>query len=49
VKKPEDHLPKKAPKRTGKKGVGPLDAKEDFDTPVKHEPELLAEANKKRG
>ena len=50
-KKPEDHLPKKAPKKTGRKGIGPLDPEKDFDQPVKKErqPELLSEANKKRG
>jgi len=32
-------LPKHAPKRTGKRGIKPLDAAEDFDTPVKKEPE----------
>jgi hypothetical protein len=56
TKKPEDHLPAKAPKRTGKKGIGPLDEKqaEEFalkpDPPAeKKKPELLSEANKKRG
>ena len=57
MKKPKDHhLPTRAPKRTGKKGVGPLDPKEDFEVPVKvepaeekHKPELLSETNKKRG
>jgi len=44
AKKPEDHLPKRPPKKTGKRGIKPLDEKEDFDTPVKkepHQPELL--------
>lgn len=44
-KKAKAHLPTKAPKRTGKRGVGPkIDPEEDFDKPVKKEaeqPELL--------
>lgn len=48
VKNVQDHLPKKAPKRSGKKGIGPLeDGKMAAAEP--HEPELLSEANKKRG
>lgn len=38
---PEKHaLPdkKNAPKRSGKKGIGPLDVEKDFDTPVRREP-----------
>lgn len=41
-KKPAHHskLPKTAPKRTGKKGIGPkLDPVEDFETPLKKKPE----------
>lgn len=45
VRKPEDTLPKHKPKQTGKKGIGP---KEDEEAP-KHKPELLSDANKKRG
>jgi hypothetical protein len=41
AKKVEDYLPKHKPKQTGRKGIGP---KEDD-----HKPELLSEANKKRG
>jgi len=37
--KSKSHLPARAPKRTGKRGVRPLDAAEDFETPVKKEPE----------
>lgn len=33
MKKP--HLPKTAPKKTGKRGIGPLDPEKDFDTPTK--------------
>ena len=56
AKRPEDHLPAKAPKKSGKRGIGPLDPEKDFSEPVKQEPvpekskpELLSEANKKRG
>ena len=45
VKRVEDHLPRKAPKRSGKKGIGPLDPVDDFQTPTRKEPhqaELLA-------
>jgi len=38
-KKPEDHLPKRAPKKTGKRGPRPLDASADFDNPVRKEAE----------
>src|SRR5882724_9292937 len=31
-------LPKHAPKKTGRRGIKPLDAVEDFETPVKKEP-----------
>ena len=34
----EDHLPKRAPKRTGKSGIKPLDVDKDFSEPVKKEP-----------
>jgi hypothetical protein len=34
-KSAKGHLPKTAPKRTGKRGVGPLDPEEDFDQPVR--------------
>lgn len=44
--KSKSHLPTRAPKRTGKRGVRPLDAAEDFETPVKKEPE--AETKKPR-
>lgn len=54
----EEHLPKKAPKRIGKKGVGPkdepLDPVKDFETPVKQEPaaelqgSALPESEKKK-
>lgn len=33
------HLPKKAPKKTGKRGVKPLDPDEDFNSPNRREPE----------
>jgi len=33
--KVEKHLPERAPKRTGKAGIKPLDPVEDFDTPVR--------------
>lgn len=36
---PEKHLPTKPPKKTGKRGVGPLDEAKDFEEPVKKEPE----------
>jgi hypothetical protein len=44
-KHPAESLPKKYPKKTGKRGVKPLDPKEDFDQPIRKEPEgsLLAE------
>jgi len=42
TKRPEEHLPAKAPKRTGKKGIGPKPDPEE----VKRKPELLSEANK---
>ena len=45
TKRPEEHLPAKAPKRTGKKGIGPKPDPEE----VKRKPELLSEANKQRG
>ena len=32
------HLPKKAPKKTGKAGIKPLDPVEDFDKPTKVTP-----------
>jgi len=38
IKKVEDHLPKKAPKKTGKRGIKPLDIDKDFPEPVKKEP-----------
>jgi hypothetical protein len=38
AKKPEDHLPKKAPKKTGKKGIGPLDDEATKLTALKPEP-----------
>jgi hypothetical protein len=34
---PAVHLPKQAPKKTGKRGIQPLDPVADFDTPVKKE------------
>lgn len=34
----EEHLPKKAPKRTGKRGIKPLDVDKDFETATKQEP-----------
>jgi hypothetical protein len=30
----KDHLPRRAPKKTGKSGIKPLDADDDFDKPV---------------
>lgn len=39
----KSHLPKRAPKKTGKSGIGPkdepLDPVKDFDTPTRKEPE----------
>jgi len=49
AKKPEDHLPKKAPKKTGKKGIGPLLVDEEATKSTASKPELLSDANKKRG
>lgn len=45
AKRNQNLLPSKPPKRSGKRGPRPLDPKEDFDQPVKKEPEgsLLAE------
>jgi len=42
---PADLLPskKKAPKKTGKRGITPLDPVKDFDTPVKKDPEKQLE------
>jgi len=39
--KPHAALPKRAPRKSGRRGIGPppLDAKEDFENPVKQEPE----------
>jgi len=37
-KKANSALPKHAPKRTGKRGIGPIDAVKDFDSPVKRDP-----------
>ena len=45
AKKPEDHLPKKAPKKTGKKGIGPLDDEATKLTALKPEPS----SDRKRG
>ena len=39
VKAVTELLPKEAPKKTGKRGIKPLDPEEDFDTPLKKEPE----------
>lgn len=41
-------LPKHPPKRTGKRGIKPLDAAEDFETPTKKEPEAEVEVKKPR-
>ena len=54
AKQVQDHLPQRAPKRTGKAGIKPLDVDRDFSEPTKveseaHKPELLSDANKKRG
>jgi hypothetical protein len=35
TKNPAQHLPAKAPKRTGRAGVKPLDPVEDFETPLR--------------
>ena len=55
-KKPQKpDLPTKAPKRSGKRGIGPApDPAEESpapaaSAPASHKPELLADANKKRG
>jgi len=42
AKKPEDHLPTKAPRKSGKRGIGPKPDEEDGK-------ELLSDANKRRG
>jgi hypothetical protein len=47
AKAPEDHLPSKAPKRTGKRGVGPKPEDEPTKLTVL-KPELLSEANKRK-
>src|SRR5882757_7482086 len=36
---PESHLPVRAPKKSGRKGIGPLDVAADFATPAKRAPE----------
>ncbi len=49
TKDPADALPKTAPKKTGKRGIKPLDPEADFDKPMKKEadPEAqLAELDK---
>lgn len=51
AKKAKPKLPKHAPKKTGKRGVGPkpLDEKEDFDTPTtKPQGELLVPVEEQR-
>jgi hypothetical protein len=45
----EDHLPKRKPKQTGKRGIGPKEDEEMPKTAAAHKPELLSDANKKRG
>jgi hypothetical protein len=43
-KSPADKLPRKAPKRTGRKGIGPaLDPVKDFETPTRKKPEAAKE------
>lgn len=56
VKDSKPLLPAKAPKKTGRKGIGPkpdpIDPVKDFETPAKQEPQgsaLLEEAKAKRG
>ena len=46
----EDHLPKKAPKKTGKAGIKALEVDEKTKSaePGEHKPELLSETNKKK-
>ena len=50
VKSPEHHLPKKAPKKTGKAGIKALEVDEKTKSaePAEHKPELLSDANKKK-
>ena len=40
---PADKLPKTHPKKTGKRGIKPLDPVEDFNTPLKKDPPAQAE------
>jgi hypothetical protein len=53
TKQPEDHLPKKAPKKTGKSGIGPKPDPADESpappatAPASRKPELLVDANKR--
>jgi hypothetical protein len=51
TKTPEDHLPKRAPKKTGKAGIKALEVDEKTKSaePGEHKPELLSDANKKKG
>jgi hypothetical protein len=49
TRKPEDHLPARPPRKSGKRGIGPLEPDEKTRSAEPREAELLSDANKKRG